>query len=611
MSSATTDRRIGLNGGAAFKVPCKAASTANLVLSGEQTVDGVACVTGDRVLVKNQTDQTTNGIWVVSTASWTRDLDFDGNLDAVTGTQVMTLNGSANSNSFWRLATTGAINFGSSLISFARSFVNDSTLISFIQSGTGAVARTVQDKARERVSVLDFGAVGDGVTDDYTAIQTAITYAYNNQIGIVYLPKGTYNISKPLYLWGSDNYIHAGVRLVGAGVQATSIVKTSNSTLADGTWYAATDAVVILSKYLPWTSGHAWNANDQGAYNIGISDMAVSGYSTSSNTYCVYSKDNIAQVHFDRVCLQTALTTWQNDGNIWLSSFKNMSMHPTTNGFYMNRSGTSIQLDNTYVLGGTGVGYNLQAIYSSANSIACDGVTGTPYSFAFSQWTINGLGCECAGASGAAINVSSSSNVIVNSALILCPSAFVCSTGCNLSINSPQIGSGTLTARSGFLWFVGGTGSLSIADMVNSDTFATPNTGFANQIISSTPSVGAYSVTRLAPTKLSATPATDSSFATSDYTVSVANGSFVDFVNFSGMVILSESVQYGTTALFICGASTVNVVSYTGSGVVSNTNASGDIRFYYNAGTTAYRLSNNSTHPLVFSVFSVKTRAAC
>lgn len=49
------------------------------------------------------------------------------------------------------------------------------TSTSFAQSGTGAVSRTMQAKAREWVSVEDFGAVGDGTTDDTTAFTAALT----------------------------------------------------------------------------------------------------------------------------------------------------------------------------------------------------------------------------------------------------------------------------------------------------------------------------------------------------------------------------------------------------------------------------------------------------
>jgi len=69
-----------------------------------------------------------------------------------------------------------------------------SDLVSYTPAGTGAVATTVQTKLRESVSVKDFGAVGDGVTDDTAAIQAAIDYAEANA-KVIYFPTGTFSVS--------------------------------------------------------------------------------------------------------------------------------------------------------------------------------------------------------------------------------------------------------------------------------------------------------------------------------------------------------------------------------------------------------------------------------
>jgi len=63
--------------GLAPKAPARAATTGNITLSGTQTVDGVALAVGDRVLVKNQTTASQNGIYVVASGAWTRAADAD------------------------------------------------------------------------------------------------------------------------------------------------------------------------------------------------------------------------------------------------------------------------------------------------------------------------------------------------------------------------------------------------------------------------------------------------------------------------------------------------------------------------------------------------------
>jgi hypothetical protein len=74
-----------------------------------------------------------------------------------------------------------------------------SALITFLQSGTGAVTRTAQDKMRETVSVLDFDAVGDGVTDDTAAIQAALDACELSGSVLMGAP-GTFLISSTLVI---------------------------------------------------------------------------------------------------------------------------------------------------------------------------------------------------------------------------------------------------------------------------------------------------------------------------------------------------------------------------------------------------------------------------
>jgi len=69
--------------------------------------------------------------------------------------------------------------------------VTDASFVEYLPAGTGAVATTVQGKLRESVSVKDFGAVGDGVTDDTAAIQAAL-----DSVGNIVFPGGVYYVTK-------------------------------------------------------------------------------------------------------------------------------------------------------------------------------------------------------------------------------------------------------------------------------------------------------------------------------------------------------------------------------------------------------------------------------
>ncbi len=86
--------------------------------------------------------------------------------------------------------------------------------IQYDPAGTGAQATNVQAKLRESVSVLDFGAVGDGVTDDTTAIQAAIDFVVSGlRGGRVFIPTGTYVLSDTIDLYNAG--IPAGISIEG------------------------------------------------------------------------------------------------------------------------------------------------------------------------------------------------------------------------------------------------------------------------------------------------------------------------------------------------------------------------------------------------------------
>jgi len=90
------------------KTSVRATTTANITLSGAQTIDGVSIVAGDRVLVKDQTDASENGIYDANASAWTRSADMNENLEAA-GFWVAVREGTLGAKLVFGLTTDGAI----------------------------------------------------------------------------------------------------------------------------------------------------------------------------------------------------------------------------------------------------------------------------------------------------------------------------------------------------------------------------------------------------------------------------------------------------------------------------------------------------------------------
>jgi Major tropism determinant N-terminal domain len=102
------------------KQSVRVATTVNITLSGTQTIDGVAVIAGDRVLVKDQSTASQNGIYAVAAGSWSRDTDANTSAKVTAGMFTFVSEGTVNADSGWVLATNDTIVLGTTSLSFAQ-----------------------------------------------------------------------------------------------------------------------------------------------------------------------------------------------------------------------------------------------------------------------------------------------------------------------------------------------------------------------------------------------------------------------------------------------------------------------------------------------------------
>ena len=241
----------------AIKAPVRVATTGgNIVLSGLQTIDGVALAAGDRVLVKDQADATTNGLYNAATGPWTRAIDANNNSQWAQGLQVLVAQGIVNADQSFICTAVNPIVLGTSTLTFVGSSVAGVSPGSITNAKLAAMAAgtvkgnatgapaTPQDCNWPAISggakgqvltknsatagdaswlnawlnIEAFGGKGDNATDNATPLTNALA-ALTGTGGCVYFPPGKYRFNSAV----SFN-LPAGifsVALVGAAQDAT------------------------------------------------------------------------------------------------------------------------------------------------------------------------------------------------------------------------------------------------------------------------------------------------------------------------------------------------------------------------------------------------------
>ncbi len=209
------------------KESVRAATTADITLSGNQTIDGVSTVDGDRVLVKEQSDLTENGIYVTDSGAWSRSADADNTPGAEIGPGMFTFveEGSTEANNGFVAfgTTTGA----GALEGYFNLGVDDIEFSQF--SGAGQItAGTNLNKSGNTMNLdttlTNFASTG--IDDNATSI--AITIDSNEQV----LINGTTSHDASGKLFIADNAVsNFGQLILGnTGGSAWMIGRDNTST---------------------------------------------------------------------------------------------------------------------------------------------------------------------------------------------------------------------------------------------------------------------------------------------------------------------------------------------------------------------------------------------
>lgn len=240
------------------------------------------------------------------------------------------------------------------------------------------------------INVKDYGAVGNGTTDDTSAIQSAINASTTN--GVVYFPDGTYKTTAPLRLPQSGQ-----IALVGNHVSTVTIKKTTNTNGTTPNRQARNNSVIdsfvvdsILSVDHP---DNGW------ADNVRIEHITFEGASISRNNFGLYVPRS------SHVIIRNVLVKKCNYGfftyDSWLSVIEAFGVEDcisvlkyTDDG---SGQGTGSSLTATRVHGNTvQIGYDIFGLhYSTFNSCACDFATAKAYNFQLAHGiTLNSCGAE-------------------------------------------------------------------------------------------------------------------------------------------------------------------------------------------------------------------------
>lgn len=226
------------------KASCRAATSTNITLSGTQTIDGVVLVAGDRVLVKDQTTASANGIYVVAAGAWSRSTDADTDAEVHAGMFTFIEEGTLYADSGWVLSTNNPIVVGSTSLTFAQF------------SGAGQI--TAGAGLTKTGNTIDAVGTANRITVNADSIDIASTYVGQTSITTLgTIGTGTWNGSTIGVAYGGTGQTAYTNGQLLIGNSATSSL--SKATLTAGSGVSITNgngSITIAATGTTYTAGN-------------------------------------------------------------------------------------------------------------------------------------------------------------------------------------------------------------------------------------------------------------------------------------------------------------------------------------------------------------------
>lgn len=316
----------GVAQGLDIKASVLVATTANITLSGTQTIDGVSVSAGQRVLVKDQTSQPENGIYLAAAGSWTRTTDMDAWTE-FPGAFVFVESGTINDNTGWVCTVAAGGTLGSTNVTFEQF------------SGAGqVVAGTGMSKTGNTLNVNTASAsrivVGADEIDLAVTGVTAATYrsVTVDQWGRV--TAGTnpttisgYGITDAYNKTEVDGFVNAKLNLSG-GTMSGAIAMGGNKVTGLGAPTASADAVTLdyVTTLFGSTAAAASSAADALTYKNAAESAATTATTqagtatTAAGTATTQAGIATTQAGLATTAANNAETAWDQFDDRYLGS---------------------------------------------------------------------------------------------------------------------------------------------------------------------------------------------------------------------------------------------------------------------------------------------------